>query len=271
MNLVATRWWSMLFMPSTVLMAGAALGLLLVLRAWARGRRPSQARGALLLASGSLLLLYLLSTPLVARAMARALEDRYPPVDPTKVEAADAIVVLGGGTGATRRPDGSIHVYSMLAADRFESGMAALAANRAPFVVFGGGSVGVEGAPSESQWFAARAAARGVPADRALTVPPAIYTSDEGEAVAEVLRGRGARRIILCTSAMHLPRAAAHYRALGFEVVPLPCDFSTRGDAEAWSLKLLVPRSLALARCDACAKEWLGMLAAPLRPGADSR
>ena len=39
MNLVATRWWSMLFMPSCVLMAGVALGVFLMLRAWqAAGR-----------------------------------------------------------------------------------------------------------------------------------------------------------------------------------------------------------------------------------------
>lgn len=261
MNLVATRWWSMLFMPSTVLMAGIAVGLLMMVRAWMRGRRPAQAKGAALLACGSLALLYLLSTPLVARAMASAIEDTYPPVDPAKVDTADAIVVLGGGTGATMRPDGSIHVYSMLAADRFESGMAALAAQRAPVIVFGGGSVGIDGAASESEWCAARAVARGIAPGRVITVPPALYTSDESESVARLLRERGATRIILCTSAMHLPRAATHYRALGFEVVPLPCDFSTRGGAETWSFKLLVPRSLALARCDACAKEWLGMMA----------
>lgn len=39
MNLVATRWWSMLSMPSCVLMAGFSLGVFLMLRAWqAAGR-----------------------------------------------------------------------------------------------------------------------------------------------------------------------------------------------------------------------------------------
>ena len=43
MNLVATRWQSMLFMPSCVLMAGIALGVFLMLRAWRRGKRMGHA------------------------------------------------------------------------------------------------------------------------------------------------------------------------------------------------------------------------------------
>ena len=43
MNLVATRWWSMLFMPSCVLMIGIALGVSLMLRAWRRGKRMGHA------------------------------------------------------------------------------------------------------------------------------------------------------------------------------------------------------------------------------------
>ena len=43
MNLVATRWWSMLFMPSCVLMAGIAVGLAWCLWSWRRGKSPRQA------------------------------------------------------------------------------------------------------------------------------------------------------------------------------------------------------------------------------------
>jgi succinyl-CoA synthetase alpha subunit len=43
MNLVATRWWSMLFMPSCVLMIGIALGVFLMLRAWRKGKRMGHA------------------------------------------------------------------------------------------------------------------------------------------------------------------------------------------------------------------------------------
>jgi hypothetical protein len=43
MNLVATRWWSMFFMPSCLLMLGMAVGAAWCLRAWRRGKTPRQA------------------------------------------------------------------------------------------------------------------------------------------------------------------------------------------------------------------------------------
>ena len=75
MNLVATRWWSMLFMPSCVLMAGIAVGLAWCLWSWRRGKSPRQAWPAVALAAGSAFLLYLASTPLVARWAAPAKVD----------------------------------------------------------------------------------------------------------------------------------------------------------------------------------------------------
>ena len=68
MNLVATRWWSTFFMPSSVLTMALALGVSLMLRAWRRGKRPSEARFACGLTVMSLILLYLASTPLAAEA-----------------------------------------------------------------------------------------------------------------------------------------------------------------------------------------------------------
>ena len=101
MNLVATRWWSMFFMPSCVLMAAIALGVFLMLRAWQRGKRPGQARFACWLTAASVMMLYLASTPLVARWAAWTLEKDYPPVDVKTLPVADAIVVLGGAMQAT--------------------------------------------------------------------------------------------------------------------------------------------------------------------------
>jgi uncharacterized SAM-binding protein YcdF (DUF218 family) len=258
MNLVATRWWSMLFMPSCLLMLGIAVGAAWCLWAWRRGKTPRQAWPAVALTIDSALMLYLASTPLVARWAAWTLERENPPVAAEKLPAADAIVVLGGAMYATERPDGSAHLYARHAGDRFETALAAYRAGAAPIMVFGGGSTGVPGTPTEGEWNRERAIQRGVPSDAALATDRALYTSDESQLVAEALHGRGARRIIVCSTAMHLPRAAEHYRRLGFDVTPLPCDFATRGEAEGWSWALLIPRGLALAQTDAAAKEWLG-------------
>ena len=260
MNLVATRWWSTFFMPSSVLMAALALGVFLMLRAWRRGKRPSEARFACGLTVTSLAVLYLASTPLVARSVAESLERQNPPVDPSTMPVADAIVVLGGSMYATVGPDGTTLLYARHASDRFETAMQAFSAERAPIIAFGGGGTGVPGTPTEGEWNRARAIARGAPADRAIAGPVALYTSDESEGIARVLRERGVKRIILCSSAVHLPRARMNYEKLGFEVTPLPSDFATRGAAEDWSWALLIPRGMALSQVDAGVKEWMGLL-----------
>jgi hypothetical protein len=46
------------------------------------------------------------------------------------------------------------------------------------------------------------------------------------------------------------------------QVVPLPCDFVTRGPSEGWSPTLLIPRGQALSLVDMAAKEWAGMMTA---------
>ena len=260
MNLVATRWWSMFFMPSSVLIVALALGVFLMLRAWRRGKRPSEARFACGLTVTSLVVLYLASTPLVARWVAESLERQNPPVDPSTMPVADAIVVLGGSMYATVGPDGTTLLYAHHASDRFDTAVQAFNAARAPIIAFGGGGTGVPGTPTEGEWNRARAIARGVPADRAIAGPVALYTSDESEGIARVLRERGLKRIILCSSAMHLPRACMNYEKLGFEVTPLPSDFATRGAAEDWSWALLIPRGLALGQVDSGVKEWMGLL-----------
>ena len=260
MNLVATRWWSTFFMPSSVLMVAVVIGVFLMLRAWRRGKRPSEARFACGLTVTSLVVLYLASTPLVARWVAESLERQNPPVDPVTIPVADAIVVLGGSMYATVGPDGTTLLYARHASDRFETAMQAFSAGRAPIIAFGGGGTGVPGTPTEGEWNRARAIARGAPADRAIAGPVALYTSDESEGIARVLRERGVKRIILCSSAVHLPRARMNYEKLGFEVIPLPSDFATRGAAEDWSWALLIPRGMALSQVDAGVKEWMGLL-----------
>ena len=247
-------------MPSSVLMVAVVLGVFLMLRAWRRGKRPSEARFACGLTVTSLVVLYLASTPLVARWVAESLERQNPPVDPVTMPVADAIVVLGGSMYATVGPDGTALLYARHASDRFETAMQAFSAGRAPIIAFGGGGTGVPGTPTEGEWNRARAIARGVPADRAIAGPVALYTSDESEGIARVLRERGVKRIILCSSAVHLPRARMNYEKLGFEVTPLPSDFATRGAAEDWSWALLIPRGMALSQVDAGVKEWMGLL-----------
>jgi uncharacterized SAM-binding protein YcdF (DUF218 family) len=43
---------------------------------------------------------------------------------------------------------------------------------------------------------------------------------------AEILREKGVRRILLVTSAWHMPRSVKLFEAQGFQVIPLPSDYN---------------------------------------------
>lgn len=63
---------------------------------------------------------------------------------------------------------------------------------------------------------------------------------------------------LLVTSASHMPRALACFRAAGFPVTAYPVDFRTRGAADLKTLQESVAAGLALA--DLAAHEWLGLV-----------
>jgi uncharacterized SAM-binding protein YcdF (DUF218 family) len=64
-------------------------------------------------------------------------------------------------------------------------------------------------------------------------------------------------RWVLVTSASHMPRAVACFRAVGFSVIPYPVDYRTRGTAD---LRRPVD-SIAdgLEALDLAAHEWIGL------------
>jgi uncharacterized SAM-binding protein YcdF (DUF218 family) len=74
---------------------------------------------------------------------------------------------------------------------------------------------------------------------------------------AAILRQHGLRRILLVTSAWHLPRAVASFQAQGLDVLPAPTGF--RGPAVDGPLSF-VPQVAALR--DSCLglHEWIGRL-----------
>ena len=88
----------------------------------------------------------------------------------------------------------------------------------------------------------------------------AAWTLEREYPPVAVERLPAADAIVVLGGAMHLPRAAEHYRRLGFTVTALPSDFATQGEAERWSWALLIPRAAALAQVDDVAKEWMGWM-----------
>jgi len=73
-----------------------------------------------------------------------------------------------------------------------------------------------------------------------------------------LLAERGVHRIILVTSAWHMPRSAWCFEAHGFEVVTAPTDFLTK--QENYDLRSYLPRWTVLADSGQALHEYLGLL-----------
>jgi uncharacterized SAM-binding protein YcdF (DUF218 family) len=173
---------------------------------------------------------------------------------------ADAIVVLGGAMSYVR-PAGEPIAEWGDAIDRVFGGIALARAERAPRLIFLGGSwIGQEGLPSEGDRARELAIQAGVPADRIEVSPQALNTAEEATTIRKMFgagQSDSARpKIILVTSAFHMPRAQITFETEGFEVLPYPVDFRApvrRAVLEDW-----LPDPKALVKTDLVIREALG-------------
>ena len=96
----------------------------------------------------------------------------------------------------------------------------------------------------------------GVPGERVLLEEESRNTRENAVHSAELLRAHGFRKVLLITSASHMRRAFAAFRAAGVDAIPTPTDFQRRASNPgvlAW-----LPDAGALHRSTLAIKEYLG-------------
>jgi uncharacterized SAM-binding protein YcdF (DUF218 family) len=132
-----------------------------------------------------------------------------------RLEAADAIVVLGGGV----EPDGALSPESL---PRVMQGIRLYKARLAPLIVFSGAAF--DDRPAEAEVAARLARDLGVPSEQILTEAGARTTREEAARIARRLEPRAVRRILLVTDSDHLTRAVPLFERVGFDVLPASAD-----------------------------------------------
>ena len=135
----------------------------------------------------------------------------------------DAVVVLGGSTRDSYRRYSRVEFKEE--ADRFVEGVR-LARKLPPTrLIFSGGT---DDGYDEGKELVNVAGDLGIEPGRISYEIASRSTRTNAVEVRKMFDGRQPR-IVLVTSAMHLPRAAACFRKLGFDVVGWPTDFQHRG------------------------------------------
>jgi len=135
-----------------------------------------------------------------------------------RLEAADAIVVLGGSV----YPDGTLGCDAL---HRATQGLVLYRRGLAPLLAFSG--AGASGGPVEAEAYSRLARDLQIPPESIVTVRRGRTTHEEAVALAEALRPRRVRRILLVTNSLHLIRAAGTFEKAGFQVAPAPADVAS--------------------------------------------
>ena len=219
----------------------ACIAGVLASAAFASGRR----RGAAGLIAFTTVWLWGWSTPFVAGCVTRPLVERYPHRPAVELPAADAIVLLGG-------PDGA-RVWR--AAQLYHAG-------KAPLIIVTGGLVWDGPALSEAKVMQIQLRALGVPDHAILIENDSRNTRQNALFTAELAASPGIERMLLVTSAWHMPRAAATFRRTALSVVPAAPARRVR--AGPGVLRFL-PSSPALRDSTMALREYLGLVVYRLR------
>jgi uncharacterized SAM-binding protein YcdF (DUF218 family) len=233
--------------------------------AWLYGR--GHRKWSWRLGAGGVLLLLFFSNMLVGESLLGGLEDDYPVLAPEECPAADAIVVLGGVTAMPIPPRKSVEVGEGF--DRLLHALRLYRAGRAPYLVFSGGGIPelTGGHMSEAAQFKALALEYGITPEAILLEERSRNTYENALFTRQLLEERGLGRVLLVSSAAHMPRAVAVFRSQGVEVVPAPAD--VRVVPRPFTFLSLLPSTGGLEMSSAACREYMGWWVYRLRGWID--
>jgi uncharacterized SAM-binding protein YcdF (DUF218 family) len=198
-------------------------------------------------------LLYLLSIQPVSDLLMRPLERSFPPLKTTAVSAS-AIVVLSGGVkdlswvGLNSEP-------SEASLGRLLAGVRLYEALHLPLVLSGGSGDPTNREISEADAMTRLAASLGVSRKDIVVERKSRNTIESAKALKRSLRGK---RIILVTSAFHMKRASAMFKAQGLDVIPAPAGYTS--EQRGFSLFTLIPTANHLCTSATALHEYLSFL-----------
>ncbi|MBC8507554.1 MAG: YdcF family protein [Anaerolineales bacterium] len=238
------------------------LVLALVLR-----KKPVWQKAAITL---SIVLIWSGGNTWVSSSLKRSLEWQYlPPEEFPKVEV---ILILSGGTHAAIYPRSTVEVGG--AGDRVIYGAYLYHQGVAPYLLVSGGTVPYlgESVPA-SERMTELLIMLGVPDDAIWKENISRNTYENALYSHEFLQEKDIDRIVLVTSAFHMPRSVMLFEEQGFEVIPGPTDYSITEESwqRLWEPDFLTqvfnffPTASNLSNTTHSLKEYLGLLVYSLR------
>lgn len=203
----------------------------------------------------------------VVRSLIVPLETMYLPPDP--LPAADAILVLSGGIHARTPPRPTVEVSE--SGDRVLYGAELFRRGKAPQIIctgdVGTGAIGVR---PEAEDMAELLTMIGIPRSAIVLETKAQNTHEHAINLCPMFAELKVKRVLLVTTAMHMPRSIGVFREScpAVEYVPAPTDFRvTEGPPVPWYRHVIdpLPTPQSLADFTSVSHEYIGLLYYRLR------
>ena len=205
-----------------------------------------------------IMLVYLLSLSAVSDRLIRPLEEYYLQPALSDLKEAQVIAVLGGGScGGVPDFNGEGQIFAG-AANRYFMGLRLHRELKLP-VILSGGPV-FPGSGVEASISARLLKACGVEEKHLLIDSQSRNTVENARFTKQLCEKNGFKKVILVTSAYHMPRSVLLFRREGVDVIPYPADYQTNRNLML-DVFAFTPSHRNVSTVARAVKEYLGILA----------
>ena len=169
------------------------------------------------------IILIVCSLPIVSGKLVAYLESDYQLSKPSNIASADAIVVLSGMIRTINSKDGLDYEFGE-ASDRIFAGINLFKEKKAPELILTRGKLPWSVGIPEGEYLKEIAITNGI-SENNILLTENVENTDQEAKVIKKLFSKDKPKVLLVTSAFHMPRAQIVFEAAGINVVPFPVDF----------------------------------------------
>ena len=228
--------------------------LLLLLAAWIACRK-AKARCWI---AGVIILLYLCSVRAVSDAIIKPLENAYPQPAVSELKNARAIVILAGGSYDGVPDFDGIGQDSESSTVRLAAGLRLHRVLHLPIIYSGGRLHDYTDTEANIGYRFLRAC--GVEEKNLIKEDRSRNTAENAKFTKEICKQKQFDKVVLVTSAFHMPRSVAFFEREGVEVIPYPTDYRTDKKL-VLNAFAFTPLADSLYNVATAMKEYMGLLA----------
>ena len=194
------------------------------------------------------------SMPIISNKLISYLESNYKLNDVSEVQEADAIVVLSGMVKVIKNKNNFDYEWGE-SVDRIFAGIELFKENKSQTLILTRGKLPWSVGVPEGEYLREFAIKFGVPEKNILLTENVENTEQEAKAIKKLF-SINSPKVILVTSAFHMPRAQTVFEAAGIDIEAFPVDFQSGGSK--LTFMSFIPSANALSGTSFFVREMIG-------------